>query len=59
MAYLVLHIGYLYALNLKEFRQQFIQFVDEIFINIFLNVHKKSLNIPDDKEEDFNINISF
>ena len=43
----------------EEFRQHFIPFVDEIFINFSLIVHEKSLNIPDDKEEDFDDNINF
>ena len=42
-----------------KFRQQFIQFVEEIFINLFLIVHEKSQNIPNDKEEDFDDNINF
>jgi hypothetical protein len=33
--------------------------VDENFINFSLIVHEKSLNIPDDKEEDFDNNINF
>jgi hypothetical protein len=41
----------------------FCYFVDEIFINFSLTVHKKSLNIPDDKKkkkkEDFDDNINF
>lgn len=36
----------------EEFRQQFIQFVDENFINFSLIVYEKYFNIPDDKEEE-------
>jgi hypothetical protein len=56
IAYLVLHTGYFYILKFEEFRHQFIHFVDEIFIDFFfLIVHKKSLNIPDDKKEDISM----
>jgi len=43
----------------EEFRQKLIKYVDEIFINLFLIVHEKLLNIPNDKEEDFNDYIIF
>jgi len=43
----------------EEFGQQFIQFIDENFINYSLIVHEKSLIIPYDKEEVFDDNINF
>jgi len=42
-----------------EFREQFIPFVDDFFINFSLIVHEKSLNIPDDLENDFEDNLNF
>jgi len=42
-----------------EFRTQFIQFVDDIFINFSLIVHEKSLNILDNSEKDFEDNLNF
>ena len=37
----------------EEFGQQFITFINKIFINFSLIVHEKLLSIPDDKEEGF------
>lgn len=42
-----------------EFREQYIQFVDDIFINFSLIVHEKSLNISDNSEKDFEDNLNF
>ena len=43
----------------NEFREHFIRFVDDIFINFSLIVHEKSLNIPDNSENDFEDNLNF
>ena len=43
----------------NEFREQFIQFVDDIFINFSLIIYEKSLNITDDSENDFEDNLNF
>jgi len=45
--------------KLDEFREQFIPFVDDFFINFSLIVHKKLLNIPGDLENDFEDNLNF
>jgi len=42
-----------------EFRKQFIPFIDDFYINFSLIVHEKSLNIPDDLENDFEDNLNF
>ena len=43
----------------EEFKRQCIYFIDETFINFSLIVHGKSLNITNDKEENFDDNINF
>jgi len=55
-AYLVLH-WILLCIKFEEFRQQFIQFVNENFINFSLIVQEKSLSIPIEKEENFDNNV--
>jgi len=47
------------SLNLKNLSNNSFILVDEIFNNFSLIAHKKSLNIHDDKEEDFDNNINF
>ena len=42
-----------------EFREQFIPFVDDFFINFSLIIHEKTMNIPDDLENDFEDNLNF
>jgi len=42
-----------------EFREQFIPFVDDFFINFSLIVYEKSLNFFDNLENDFEDNLNF
>lgn len=57
-AYLVLHTGYIYDLNWKNLCNNLFNLLMK-FYKFFLIVNKKSLNIPDAKEEDFYDNINF
>lgn len=43
----------------EEFKPNFTQFVNGIFINFSLGFKRMSLNIPDNKEEDFDESINF
>jgi len=43
----------------NDIRSQYINFVDDLFINFYLIVEQKSLNISDEYEKNFEDNINF